>query len=65
MAVEPTRRGKRTDPVALLGGIGTLLVAAYVLGDGAQWLPLLDFRWVLAAVAGLVGVALLASSLRR
>ncbi|MGH3431986.1 MAG: hypothetical protein ACRDQB_04030 [Thermocrispum sp.] len=65
MAAEPTRRMRRLDPLALVGGIGTLLVAAYVLSDGVNWLPAVDFRWVLAGLAGLIGVGLLASSLRR
>lgn len=60
----PARR--RVDLLALLGGVGTLLVAAYLLGDGANWaLPAFDLRWLLAGAAGLAGVALLASSLRR
>lgn len=65
MALEPTRRERRVDPLALLGGIGTLLVAAYVLGDGQHWLPSLDLRWVLAAAAALLGVVLLGSALSR
>lgn len=60
----PARR--RVDLLALIGGVGTLLVAAYLLGDGAGWsLPDFDLRWLLAGAAGLAGVALLASSMRR
>lgn len=65
MAAEPARREGRLDPLALLGGLGTLAVAAYVLGDGQQWLPNLDMRWLLAGVAAVAGVILLASALTR
>lgn len=63
MAEPATRR--RVDLLALLGGLGTLFVAAYLLGDGAQWLPQIDFRWLLAGAIGVTGVALLATSMRR
>lgn len=57
---------RRLDVLALLGGIGTLLVAAYLLGDGANWaMPSFDLRWLLAGAAGLAGIALLTSSMRR
>lgn len=55
---------RRVDWFTLVAGIGTLLAAGYVLGDGPSWLPVLDLRWVLAGAAALVGVVLLASSLR-
>lgn len=55
---------RRPDLLTLLAGIATLLVASYVLSDGATWLPVLDARWVLAGGAVLVGVLLLAGSLR-
>lgn len=54
---------RRIDWFTLVAGIGTLLAAGYVLGDGPSWLPVLDLRWVLAAAAA-VGLVLLASSLR-
>jgi hypothetical protein len=50
------------DLLALLGGIGTLLVSAYVLTDGAFHVP--NPTWLLAGGALLVGILLLASSLR-
>lgn len=51
------------DVLALLAGIGTLLVSAYVLTDGAFHIP--NPTWLLAGGAMLVGVLLLASSLRK
>jgi len=51
------------DPLALLAGLGALLVSAYVLTDGAFRIP--NPTWLLAGGALLVGVLLLASSLRK
>lgn len=51
------------DPLALVAGIGALLVSAYVLTDGAFQIP--NPTWLLAGGALLVGVLLLASSLRK
>lgn len=62
--VEPPPRTRGVDPVALVAGVLTLLVSAYVLSDGASWLPVFDLRWVLAGGAVLVGVLMLAASLR-
>ncbi|MGB3440269.1 MAG: hypothetical protein WBA97_16100 [Actinophytocola sp.] len=56
-----TRRGF-PDLLTGLAGIGTLLVSAYVLTDGAFNIP--NPTWLLAGGALLVGVLLLASSLR-
>jgi hypothetical protein len=50
------------DLLTGLAGIGTLLVAAYVLSDGAFHIP--NPTWLLAGGALLVGILLLASSLR-
>ncbi|MCE7005990.1 hypothetical protein LWC34_24615 [Kibdelosporangium philippinense] len=61
---EKTER-KRVDLLTLLAGIAALLMSAYVLTDGASWLPSFDPRWLLAGGAVLVGVLLLGSSLRR
>jgi len=52
------------DLLTGLAGIGTLLVSAYVLTDGALWVPDLNPTWLLAGGALFVGVLLLASSLR-
>lgn len=60
---EETRR-RRPDLLTLLAGLGTLLVASYVLTDGAFWVPSLNPTWLLAGGALLVGVLMLASSLR-
>ena len=51
------------DVLTLIAGIGTLLVSAYVLTDGAFRIP--NPTWLLAGGALLVGVLLLASSLRK
>lgn len=51
------------DVLTLLAGIGTLLVSAYVLTDGRFTIP--NPTWLLAGGALLVGVLLLASSLRK
>jgi hypothetical protein len=48
----------------LLAGIATLFVSVYVLSDGADWFPHFDVRWMLAGGAALVGVLILATSLR-
>jgi hypothetical protein len=50
------------DVLTLIAGIGTLLVSAYVLTDGAFTIP--NPTWLLAGGALLVGILLLASSLR-
>lgn len=51
------------DVLTLIAGIGTLLVSAYVLTDGRFTIP--NPTWLLAGGALLVGVLLLASSLRK
>ncbi|EOD68378.1 MULTISPECIES: hypothetical protein [Amycolatopsis] len=58
---QPARRGG-VDAFTLIVGVATLLVSAYVLSDGASWLPSFDFRWVIAGGAVFVGVLLLAAS---
>lgn len=50
------------DVLTLIAGIGTLLVSAYVLTDGAFSVP--NPTWLLAGGALLVGILMLASSLR-
>ncbi|HEY3711653.1 MAG TPA: hypothetical protein VGL64_19910 [Amycolatopsis sp.] len=59
----PVRRG--VDVFTLIAGIAILLVSAYVLSDGASWLPTFDFRWILAGGAVFVGVLLLGASFRK
>jgi hypothetical protein len=51
------------DVLTLLAGLGTLLVSAYVITDGGFRVP--NPTWLLAGGALLVGVLLLASSLRK
>jgi hypothetical protein len=58
---QETRRGF-PDLLTGLAGIGTLLVSAYVLTDGAFTIP--NPTWLLAGGALLVGIILLTSSLR-
>jgi len=59
---EVERRGP--DVLTLIAGIATLLVSAYVLTDGALWVPSIDPRWILAGGALVVGGFLLIASLR-
>jgi hypothetical protein len=59
---EVERRGP--DLFTLLAGIATLLVSAYVLTDGALWVPSLDPRWLLAGGALVVGLFMLIASVR-
>lgn len=58
------RRRRGVDLTTLVLGIATLLVSAYVLSDGATWLPAYDLKWVLAGGAVLVGALMLGASLR-
>ncbi|MET8852996.1 hypothetical protein [Amycolatopsis sp. NPDC004625] len=58
---QPARRGG-VNAFTLIVGVATLLVSAYVLSDGASWLPSFDFRWVIAGGAVFVGVLLLTAS---
>lgn len=60
----PVRSRRGFDWFTLVVGIISLMVAGYTLGDGPNWWPDLDFRWVLATGAVLVGLTLLASSMR-
>lgn len=58
-----TRR-RRPDVITLLMGLATLFVSGYVLSDGNLWFPTTDPRWLITGAALLVGILLLASSLR-
>jgi hypothetical protein len=67
----PEQSGPRTvsrrggpDPIALIAGLATLGVAAYLLTDGSEWLPPIDPRWIIAGGALLIGLLLMALSLR-
>lgn len=57
-------RRRWPDLFTLLCGVATLFVSSYVLTDGRVWVPTADLRWVLAGGALLVGLLMLASSLR-
>lgn len=65
MADSTNHSTRRVDLFALISGIATLLIAGYVLSDGASWLPDIDMRWLLAGAAAAIGISLLASSLGR
>ncbi|MDQ4011108.1 MAG: hypothetical protein M3228_10550 [Actinomycetota bacterium] len=60
-AVTP-RRGP--DLLTLAVGLGAVGVAGTALLGGVSWLPVVDARWVLAAVALVVGVMLVIGSFR-
>lgn len=59
----PTRR-RGPDLLTLVIGLGALGISGSALLGGIPWLPAVDARWVLAAVAMLVGLALVIGSLR-
>ena len=59
----PARRSG-LDVFTLIVGVATLMISAYVLSDGASWLPRFDFRWIIAGGAVFVGLLLLGASFR-
>lgn len=63
-AGQDTRR-RGFDPLSLVAGIAALCASAYVFLDGPAWIGHLDPRWILAGVAVVIGVGMLAASLRR
>jgi hypothetical protein len=56
------RRGP--DLLTLVAGLASLGIAVTALLGGVTWLPDVDGRWVLAALALLVGLLLVLGSLR-
>lgn len=65
---EPTHHhpgSRRIDPISLIAGILALLASVYILADGAEWVTVVDPRWVLAGAAVLAGVLMLGTSARR
>lgn len=56
------RRGP--DLLTLAVGLGALGVASSALLGGVGWLPEVDARWVLAALALVVGLTLVIGSIR-
>ncbi|MGH3990834.1 MAG: hypothetical protein ACRDSN_00040 [Pseudonocardiaceae bacterium] len=56
------RRGP--DLLTLAAGLGALGISVSALLGGFGWLPGVDARWVLAAVAILVGLVLVIGSIR-
>ncbi|MGH3878209.1 MAG: hypothetical protein ACRDSK_14355 [Actinophytocola sp.] len=61
---ETETRRRWPDVFTLIMGLATLVASGYVLSDGRLWLPTVDPRWLVTGGALLVGVLLLASSLR-
>jgi hypothetical protein len=57
-----SRRGP--DLLTLAVGLGALGVAGTALLGNISWLPVVDARWVLAAIALAVGLMLVIGSLR-
>jgi hypothetical protein len=53
------------DLLTLLVGLGALGIAGTALLGGISWLPDVDGRWVLVALALIVGLLLVISSLRQ
>jgi hypothetical protein len=56
------RRGP--DLFTLVTGLGALGIAGTALLESTPWLPRMDGRWVLAALALVVGLLLVIGSLR-
>ncbi|MBV9162617.1 MAG: hypothetical protein JO281_13950 [Pseudonocardiales bacterium] len=56
------RRGP--DLLTLLAGLSALGIAGAALLGSIAWLPAVDGRWVLAALALIVGLLLVIGSLR-
>ncbi|GGP58644.1 hypothetical protein [Saccharothrix coeruleofusca] len=65
MAESELRDKRGVDVVGLVFGIGTLLASAYMLTDGRIWPDFLDLRLLLAGGAMVIGIGLLAGSMRR
>jgi len=61
---ETETRRRWPDVFTLIMGLATLVASGYVLSDGRLWLPTVDPRWLVTGGALLVGLLLLASSLK-
>lgn len=61
-AVLAPQRGP--DLLPLIAGLGALGVSAATLLGGIAWLPDVDTRWILAALALVIGLLLVIGSLR-
>jgi hypothetical protein len=61
-AAPSPRRGP--DLITLVVGLGALGLATTTLLGGIAWLPSADGRWVIAALALIVGLLLVIGSLR-
>jgi hypothetical protein len=62
-ADDPTARGG-PDLLTMVAGLGALGIATTTLIGGITWFPDLDGRWLLAALALIVGLLLVIGSLR-
>jgi hypothetical protein len=63
---EPTALASRRGPdlLTLVTGLGALGLATTTLLGGIAWLPRADGRWMIAALALIVGLLLVIGSLR-
>ncbi|MGH3767848.1 MAG: hypothetical protein ACRDTX_22325 [Pseudonocardiaceae bacterium] len=52
------------DLLTLIAGLGALGISTTTLLGGIAWVPDLDSRWVLAALALIIGLLLVIGSLR-
>ncbi|WP_028926708.1 hypothetical protein [Pseudonocardia acaciae] len=61
---EPTKRRRTPDALTLMMGLVCIAAAVLTLVGWMPAMPLFDVRWLLAAGAVLVGLLLLAASVR-
>lgn len=61
---ETRRRPRVRDVFTFLAGLATLFMSVYLLSDGRTWFPATDPRWLLAGGAVVVGLVMLAGSVR-
>jgi len=61
----PAERKPGVDLVTFFVGLATLLVSAYVLSDGASWLPTFSLKWIFAGAAVFCGALMLGASFRK
>lgn len=64
-AGDDEHRGRRFDPVSLIAGLAALCGSAYVFFEAQTWIGQLDARWLVAGAAVVIGVIMLAASLRK
>ncbi|MBB3662060.1 MULTISPECIES: hypothetical protein [Prauserella salsuginis group] len=64
-AATGTSPRRRFDPLSLVAGLAALGGTGYVFLDGPAWIGHVDPRWLIAGIAVLIGVGMLAASLRK